>query len=323
MKRTEYFKIFSHNIPVKGKERSAIYNLQRSDIKFIPNSLFDVLEKLEIQSIEEVKQQVKPEEIIIFESYIEFLLKNDFGFLTTDPQEYPKMSMQWRTPNKINTAVVEYDFNDPAYSLQELIHQLDNLLCTHIEVRLKVRDCNDIVTFSDYTKDLVFRSVSLIVEYVVGVEEVTEHVFGDNEKFDYIIVHNYPKSGMFSKKFENQINYLEENIYEGLHQRNFPNNNHIVNVKYFTESQKYHTYYNKRICVSWNGDMKNCLLHANDFGNVNNVAVREVIESNEFRELWNVNADRVIDYKEDELRFSKFYTHRLEKVDDYYYKVAN
>ncbi|CAM1351815.1 hypothetical protein [Tenacibaculum ascidiaceicola] len=323
MKRTEYFKLFSHNVAVKGKERSTIYNLQRSDIKFIPNSLYDVLEKLETQSINEVKDLVKPEERIIFESYIEFLLKNDFGFITFDHQEYPKMSMQWRTPNKINTAVIEYDFNDPKYSLQKLIYQLDELLCFHIEVRLRVRDCNDIVEFSSYTKGLVFRSVSLIVEYVENIEDTVENIFEENQKLDYIIVHNYPTSGMFSKKFENQVNYLEENIYSDLHKKHFPDNNYIVNVKYFTESKSYHTYYNKRVCINWDGNLKNCLLHLNDYGNINDVDVREVIETSEFKELWKVNPDRVLDYKEDELRYSKFYTHQLEKVDDYFYKVVS
>ena len=322
MKKTEYFKLFSHNIAVKGKDKSAIYNVQRSDIKFIPNSLYGVLEKMEIQSIIDIRKEIPGEEYIIFDSYINFLIKNNFGFLTTDPEEYPKMPMDWRTPNIINTAVIEYDFNNSNYELSEVFKQLDDLLCPHLEIRLKVKNIAEVKYISELTRGLVFRSIGLIVEYFNEVEETIDELFTKNEKFDYIIIHNSPKPGIHSKQFENRINYIAEDIYEGLQEKHFPQDNYIVSVKYFTEAQDHHTYYNKRVCIDWNGNIKNCLLHKKDFGNITDTKLKELIENSEFTELWSVNPSRIIDYKDDELRYCKFYTQELERVDDYYYKVA-
>lgn len=321
MKKTEYFKLFSHNIPVKGKEKSAIYNLQRSDIKFIPNSLHDVLEKMEYQSIIDLRNEFSQEEQTTFDSYVDFLLSNDFGFITSDIEEYPKMPLDWRTPNTINTAVIEYDFNTSNYDLEDVFTQLDNFLCPHLEIRLKVRNSNDIEIVSKLTEGLVFRSIGLIIAYHESIKENIDNIFNGNEKFEYVVIHNCPEPGLYSEQFKDRVNYITENVYDGLHEKHFPQDNYIVSVKYFSESQEYHTYYNKRVCIDWYGNIKNCLLHQNNFGNINDSLLKDVIADPDFKELWTVHPDRVIDYKEDELRYCKFYTQDLERVDDYYYKV--
>ena len=37
------FHVYSNCIPIKGNLRSAIYDLQRNDFDYIPNSLFEIL----------------------------------------------------------------------------------------------------------------------------------------------------------------------------------------------------------------------------------------------------------------------------------------
>ncbi len=323
MKKIEYFKLFSHNIPVQGKEKSAIYNLQRSGITFIPNSLYQILQEMDHQSVDEIRQSLPEDQRNIYESYIDFLLKNDLGFFTEFPAEFPKMPLTWQTPNVINTAVVEFDFNTETYDLKKLLSQLDEVLCTHIEIRLKVRNVDDIYSFSELTKGLVFRSIGLIVEYEDSLQDELNRIFSLNEKFEFIIVHNSPDINLNTGQFKDRINFITENIYDELYTKNFPEDNYIVNVKYFTESQKHHTYFNKRVCIDWEGNIKNCLMHTKSFGNIKEDKIKTILQESDFTELWNINPDRILDYKDDEMRYCRFYTEQIEKVDDYYYKVIN
>lgn len=322
MKKTEYFKLFSHNISVKGKEKSAIYNLQRSGVKYIPNSLHEILQKMENQSIQEIREEIADEEKEIFDSYVDFLLISDFGFVTNNPEEYPKMPMQWKSPNKINVTVIEYDCTTAKYNLEDVFQQLDNLLCPHLEMRLKIRNFSDLEEISKLTEGLVFRSIGLFIEYEASLKNKIDTLFHNNEKLEYIIIYNSPEI-YYSEQFPERINYIQEDIYEHLTHQRFPQNNYIVSVKYFTEAQQFHTYYNKRICIDWNGNIKNCLLHTKKFGNINEVELQDVISNPEFTELWFIHPDKVIDYKDDEMRYCKFYTEKLEKIDDYYYKVVS
>ena len=51
---TKYIKLYANCIPVKGFNRSVICDLQRSDIKLIPNDLFELLSFQDIK-ISEIK----------------------------------------------------------------------------------------------------------------------------------------------------------------------------------------------------------------------------------------------------------------------------
>ncbi|NVO08804.1 MAG: hypothetical protein HXX16_02475 [Bacteroidales bacterium] len=56
------FQLFSCCIPVKGYLRSALYDLQRKNYLFIPNSLFEILANHTSKTFDEVLQLVDDDE---------------------------------------------------------------------------------------------------------------------------------------------------------------------------------------------------------------------------------------------------------------------
>ena len=320
MKETEYFKLFAHNVPVKGEDRSVIYNLQKADLIYIPNSMYDVVSLFETSTVLNVKKTFKNDDAIVFQSYLAFLIKNELGFFTEDIEEYPNLSKQWKCPNTVLNSVIEYDFKKNSYEIPKLINELDELLCLHIEIRIKNASIEKLKYFFSLIEGKVFRSISLIIEYDESFRNNLDEIFEENKKLESIIVYNTNKK-IISEKFPDRINYFEESPLLKLENENFPLDYYVISIKYFTEALNYHPYYNKKVCVNNAGDIKNCLRHNHVFGNINSDTINSVLENSSFKDLWNASPDKVIQYKDDELRYCKFYTEELRKISNDLYEV--
>jgi SPASM domain peptide maturase of grasp-with-spasm system len=321
MKPTEYFSLFSHNIPVKGEDKSVIYNLQKSNLIFIPNSLYELLASFRSTPVLAVKELIDESDRNIFEDYLDFLDKNQLGFFTENIHEYPELSKEWKTPNTILNAVIEYDDLSTNYDLNKVLDELDELMCFHLEIRAKNVGIEYLNELAAHLSDKVFRSICLIVDYQESLEELLDAFFETNEKFESIIIYNTPRE-IISEKFPERINYVQNDIIAFLQDIDFPLDHYVLNIKYFTEALQFHPYYNKKACITKNGEIKNCLRHEESFGNINESTISSILDTTDFKDLWHAAPDKVIDYQNDELRYCKFYTQKLEKISNDLYQVV-
>ena len=62
-----------------------------------------------------------------------------------------------------------------------------------------------------------------------------------------------------------------------------------MNIELFSEAQKYNTYYNKKISIDCNGNIKNCLSNEKHFGNISKNKLSDIIKKREYNYLWNIN----------------------------------
>ena len=76
----EFIRLFSCCMPIKGACRSAIYDLQRNDIKLIPNALYDLILYFD---------KLKQDQLILYygennknttQEYLDFLINNELAF---------------------------------------------------------------------------------------------------------------------------------------------------------------------------------------------------------------------------------------------------
>lgn len=316
MTNHDFFKIYAHNIPVKGKIRSAVYNLQQGAIIFIPTILYDILQCLSKQSLKEVQIQYAPENDTLFRTYIQFLLDRDLGFITKEPEKFPKLSLCWSLPCTINTAVIDYHFDH--YDIKSAIDQLDNLLCKHIELRVTLCNSTDVKHLTKllrYAGNKVFRSLCLLIDYHPTLEETAavDKIYRTCQKIEHIIVYNAP-----TNITHQNIRYVQGTL-ESLRSHK---NQYIVNTHYFLESQQFNPYYNQKVCINREGDIKNCLRHKRKFGNINHSQIADVVNGEAFRELWYATPDKIEGVKDSELRYCLFMPYELVKdACTGYYKI--
>ena len=297
-----YFCLYAHNIPVQGKARSAIYDLQRGQLVVIPNVLYRIVLDLRQQPWRTVQQQYAPDDAALFGKYLAFLLERDLGLFVDDPLDFPPLSLQWESPHTVVNAVVSYEFGQ--YDLAAVLTQLDALHCQHLELRLTTRaGCwPEVLRLADQLVDKSFQSVTLLLTYSPALAEpaLADALYARCPKILSLVVHTAP-SAHASTVHPGKVAFITPDL------RRVPSRpRYVVSLPYFAEAQRFNPYYNRKLCVDEAGAIKNCLLLADSFGHVDTTPLAEALAGEAFQELWHVAPDRVEGVKDSELRYALF-----------------
>lgn len=314
MSESDFYVLYSHNIPVRGSDKSVVYNLHKGKLVFIPNSMLDILELLREKCVRDVYSQIKlAGDKKRFSEYLEFLKKYQLGMFTQHPEEFPPMEKKWRSPSEVMTAIIEFD-SLSSYDVEDAIRQLDDLSCHFLELRVGKRTLDSLnnIFFSFYNSGL--KSINLILEYQSGVESYLSDIFEKHEKLECILVYGAPPELL--KDSTDKIQFIELNPDEKKVQ--LEDDRYPINTKYFMEAQEYHPYFNKKVVIDQNGNLKNDLFFSKVFGNINDMSIKEVLSTTDIKDLWMASPDKVVDYRDDILRYCRIYTDNLKKIGNLY-----
>jgi SPASM domain peptide maturase of grasp-with-spasm system len=302
-------RLYAHNVPVRGKERSAIYDLRSGIIKIIPNQMFEVIATLQTSPLDDVRQEYAEDEAI-FDEYCNFLLSNNLAFLTTEPHCFPPLAIAYNCPKHIANAVVEYSFEH--YSLEALLEELNDLNCKDLELRVwNCEDARKLAALSNATKSKSFRSINLFLEYTEWLSlPFLESLYAANAKLSRVIVYNSPVEAN-SYKYPHKVLLRKENYKDTKFKEGIPKDTYCINMEYFMEANFYNPYYNKKVAVDYRGDVKNCLLHSNAFGNLNEKKLAEIVNDSGFQVMWRANHDKINGVRDSELRYCMVVSDKL------------
>lgn len=318
-----YFILYSHNILVEGKERSAIYDLQNEAITIIPNVLVMLLNALSKKKVKEVVAEMSPNQPELIQKYIDFLLQKDLGFYAKDPNDFPALDLKFESPSIIQSAVVEYSIEEAQYSIEGLVSQLNDMLCQYVELRIvdeEVKLAALLEVISAFDKSTM-SSIHLIIPQKGLSNDDLIAVYSSSNKMQDILVHK-AAADCALPEHPNNIVLSKEDLFSSENRKPFPVDQHIVNMLFFTEAQQYNVYYNQKVSITVSGGIKNCLLNDNDFGNINDQALIGIVESKSFRELWTINPDMIKEVKDSPLRYCTLYSTSLEKTESGLYEFS-
>ena len=130
-KSNVYLRLFASCVPVKGALRASVCDLQRGKTFFIPLSLFEIIEECKRYSYDKI-QKIYQEEKEILDDYFNFLIENEIGFFTDEPDRFPLLNLSWDAPEFINNIIIE---NLECSQLSLIITELRNLKCKYVELR--------------------------------------------------------------------------------------------------------------------------------------------------------------------------------------------
>ena len=79
----------------KEKMRSIIIDLQRNSYTPVPNDMYNILTDFSSLTIEEIKGKYDIDDCEIIDSYIDFLVENEFAFFTNISEQFPETSNEF------------------------------------------------------------------------------------------------------------------------------------------------------------------------------------------------------------------------------------
>jgi len=299
-----YFKLFANCIPVYGYSRSAICDLQRHVFQPIPNELYNIIKLCDTIPLITVLNKYKTQKQF-FSDYFDYLISNNFGWLCSpnELQLFPPMSLYWDFPSDLVSAIVCWSED---CDLLSILNQLDKLSCFYIQfIFFDIVDekiIEDIISKCDKTS---IRSIQLVISFKTfsSKEHATEFIKSHDriakiECFDSPFEEINNIHGEISK-----IIYYSEKINSVLDCGKVDPKFFCNNISHFTESQKYNSCLNRKICIDKDGNIKNCPSMTTSYGNIKDTKIKKVIINPEFRKLWSITKDHISVCKDCEFRY--------------------
>ncbi|HNW99209.1 MAG TPA: grasp-with-spasm system SPASM domain peptide maturase [Bacteroidales bacterium] len=303
MKRN-IIKFFTNCIPIKGYSRSIIYDIQRQDADYIPNSLYEIMLDCDGCTIDDIKLKYCKNDIEkeIIDEYFSFLKSKDYLFFCSEDEFalFPPLNFIFENPSYITNAIIEVNNNTTTNTLKDFVYQIDKLICEVVQLRILSEISLDklksiLLVFEKSNVEII----ELIIKYV---DFPYQDLIKQFARINKIIVFSAP----FSKStnyFENkkEILYKKENICCscGL----ISKQHMIINMSFYTEALQFNTCLNRKVCIDINGEIKNCPSMQESFGNIKDTTLADAVEKSGFKDLWFVNKDKIDVCKDCEFRY--------------------
>jgi SPASM domain peptide maturase of grasp-with-spasm system len=315
--KNDFFYVSSSCKLVKGVNRSIIIDYCRGDVEIIPNEYYNLVQEINRKKVTESLANVDEDSKGSFLQFIEYMVANEFGFLTENIELFPEVSTVFDDDQIIlKDAIIEVDetvFNEEDFT--SLLFQINELRCNDVQVRI----ASDIsYNFIEKVLSIIHKTNILFVElYLVNAGTVSKdewyELFKNNAALSHVHIYDAPenKSIDFQLQKENfypieigKINYYQINYKEGccgtisLDHLNFSD----ISTHHF--HQKHNGCLFKKLTIDKMGNIKNCPKMTKTYGNFKENRIEEVIQEKSYQLLWNVKKDDIAICKDCEFRYN-------------------
>ena len=302
---SNYFKTHTNCMLNRGFSRSLILDIQRQNFTLIPNSLTDIIDRLnKKESLLQIKSDYDYNDAQIIDEYLGFLLSNEFG-IYIDYEEFnffPDMNIKFNIPLQISNAIIEIS-NLNVFKLKEIIIGLEKLLCRNLQFIsyeiLGVELLNEIL---NTTKNCNFISIELILNYSDELMGFIKEMDKTNFKITNLIVHDSLNRNRTLKKTTFDIDFVDKKIKNFSHCGIVDKSLFLVNKEKVLESINHNSCLHKKMSIDKEGNIKNCPSMPQSFGNIKDTTLEEALNHPNFKKYWNVNKDMIAVCKDCEFR---------------------
>lgn len=299
-----YFNLFSNIMVTKGASRILISDLQRNVSELYSLEFYDVIEELSQKSIENILENYNAESRKFIYEYIELLLEKEYGFISEGDwdRNFPSISNEYNEPNKISNIFIEINNLSVLGTIKQSV---ENLGVKHLVIysheKLSLSGFQEIeLQFAGS----VLNGIEIFSPYHDAVDENFIHYLNQTAKRIYgLVFYGCAKAPFKSRDiFRFHVQFSSEDLKISSCGK--------VNLKYFnTNSQKvseslhHNSCLHKKIGIDVNGNIKNCPLMAESFGNINYESLEDALVKTGFRKYWNLTKDKVEVCRDCEFRY--------------------
>lgn len=303
MRKNNCFLLFSNCLSIGGYINFVINDLQLGRSWNIPGALWQLLKDSKERPVKDLLRQFeKKDQKILLENFKQ-LEKEGFGFFTDEPAQFPELSMEWDHPSIISNAII--DWTKPhAKKVNEFVEELG---CEAVQliVPTDIKKAEAILKRFDERR---VKSIELLTDYVSKAHSIkfiamVEKYF----RVFYICFYGSPEFKEMEGKYNVKVTFIDAQVKAAeayqLKAERWP---FVINIPFFTEAQKHHTYFNRKIYIAANGDIKNAPECDEVIGNINTQSIKELTEAikkEENQKYWYVSKDKCDVCKHCEFRY--------------------
>lgn len=298
--------LFACCIPVKGAKRSILCDTQRNTFKLIPNDMYDFISTCASERLRNVYKGYDVSTFNVLDEYISLVMDEEFGFLTEAPEKFPKVDLNFITPEEISDSIIDLN-EDSNYDIKKILCELEILGCKSVQFRFfgnhSIDYIKNVLTHLD---DQSFNTVEIVLSIS---KQVIKDDLVDILKTNFRVYAIYA----FNSDVE-EIVYVQSNVTKSLvliNQPDFEVNDcgcispayFVTNLKHLMESKSYNNCLNKKISIDYNGLIKNCPSMGQDYGHISTSSLIEIYQLRQFQKYWKLKKDDVKVCQDCEFRY--------------------
>lgn len=296
------FKLHSSIKMVKGFNRSALYDLERKKIYFIPNSLYFILNNY--SDIIKIKKKFV-DEIVVIDEYFSFLIKNELiNFVNNETINLFKdiNKMYDNSSNIIHASLIIYS---KKIDVKNIITELNANTTLEVEIRfLYDAEYKDIIKILQEFNNTKIKAIKIYLKYNKNiVEKINITIKNINYRLTRITFYSSPINNIkkIGKVNELLVVYNKNTIINET--KTIPSVvPFVINKDLFLESVNYNSFYNKKIYIDSDGNISPTIYFNPKF-KLDNNGIKNIITKPVFTNLWKLKKDKIITCKDCELRY--------------------
>ncbi|MBK7882714.1 MAG: grasp-with-spasm system SPASM domain peptide maturase [Chitinophagaceae bacterium] len=300
------FKLFSNCIPVKGSRRSLICDVQRGEMKLIPNGLYEILSDYNGKTYDEIIEDYGEDNKPTIDEYFEFLEENEFIFWTPDPENFPDINPEWDYPGSITNAIIDSNENS-THDYAVIFQQLSDLGCKAVQLRFyntcSLEQIEAILKTAENTR---IQHIDFFIKYNDTLnKEAVQKFCTDNLIIQFMCIHSATTNDdkVEIENYSTRVLYTTEAVADHTHCGIIASEYFVVNIPSFLEAKQYNSCLNRKISVDINGDIRNCPSLPKTYGNITTTSLHSALVQKDFKDLWEINKDQIEICKDCEFRF--------------------
>lgn len=290
-----YLKMFSNCRLVRGFKNCLIYDIQRGSITNIPEDLYHTLLKYNNKKYDaKLKFELR--------DYIDFLIEEEFVFITNTPQYFPEISDEFALPARISNFVIDIK-DDKRFDLHEVFLQVDNFNCENIELRffdnvdeVRIRKIIDFIN----DNELSLTNIGIVLSYK---ENINYTQIISLNRIVYLHIYNCKKDDIVILSQDKHIVFSSLPIFSAKNCGIINSNDFTLNKYLFLESLHHNSCLHKKISIDSEGNIKNCPSISQSFGNIKDTTLEEALGHKDFKKYWNLTKDNIEVCKDCEFRY--------------------
>lgn len=290
MKKVDNIFLYPNKIPIKGFCRSTIYDLREKKVSFIPNDLFNLLNN----NFSSHKNDFIPDE------YFSFLLKEKIIY-TGEERLFSELSKKWKSPSFITNIIISLTPQNINH-ISNCSDIFDDILCKNIQIQVDL----NITEFELETLLDKFNQSSILYIELVFYKRKIKFSIDQLRKFCET---NPRVLNFIIEDTKNSIEYLDFKKVISVTYCEFKNNFFVIqdpNLSLFTESQKHNTYFNRKLYIGKEGEIKNAPECEKEFGYIQEIKdveeLKQIISNSTFQKYWFIHKDLIDVCKDCEFR---------------------
>ena len=300
-----YFRFWSNCILIKGYSKSILYDMFRCRSVNVSSFFYNCYERYANIPVRDIAGDYSFMERRGYLKMIDYFIKNDFGILVDDVDTLPPISMEYDTPYLATNVIVET--NSDIY-FNRLIQILNILSYEKIQA-LQINDYGhlSLQQFQQISESLRSSSIEAVHIYSRYSESYTQKQLSfmhDNRRLRQITLMESP----IDKKMDDD-SFVQGTV---LFVRNVIDYSNCGNIgkKYFVTAQPFiieahtcNTCLNRKVCINIDGEVKNCPLMSESYGNIFQQPIRVIVEKDDFKKKWYLNKTMIDVCKDCEYRY--------------------